>query len=58
MNKLKITITVFFVLVLTFTYAQSKLILHTENAETKINKEIYGHFAEHLGLYLWWDLCG
>jgi len=49
MNKLKITITVFFVLVLTFTYAQSKLILHTENAETKINKEIYGHFAEHLG---------
>ena len=31
------------------TFAQSKLTLHTEQAESKINKEIYGHFAEHLG---------
>ena len=28
---------------------QSKITLHTDQAETKINKEIYGHFAEHLG---------
>lgn len=28
---------------------QSTLTLHTDQAKTKINKEIYGHFAEHLG---------
>lgn len=28
---------------------QSTLHLHTDQAETKINREIYGHFAEHLG---------
>ena len=42
-----------FALVLSFvfstTFGQSELTLHTEQAKSKINKEIYGHFAEHLG---------
>lgn len=29
--------------------AQNILNLHVDQAQTKINKEIYGHFAEHLG---------
>lgn len=29
--------------------AQSKITLNTDLAKTKINKHIYGHFAEHLG---------
>jgi alpha-N-arabinofuranosidase len=29
--------------------AQTKIILDTDLAKTKINKHIYGHFAEHLG---------
>lgn len=29
--------------------AQNKMTIHTEQAGAKINKEIYGHFAEHLG---------
>lgn len=29
--------------------AQTTVNLHTDQAETKINGEIYGHFAEHLG---------
>lgn len=28
---------------------QNKLILHPELAKDTISKEIYGHFAEHLG---------
>lgn len=28
---------------------QNTLVLHLDQAKTKINKEIYGHFAEHLG---------
>ena len=31
------------------TIGQSTLSLHADQAETKINREIYGHFAEHLG---------
>ncbi|MFC2129510.1 alpha-N-arabinofuranosidase [Bacteroidota bacterium] len=39
-----------FLLISTFTLsAQNTLHLHLDEAETKINKEIYGHFAEHLG---------
>lgn len=30
-------------------YAQNSLSIHTDMAQTKISKEIYGHFAEHLG---------
>ncbi|RYY67076.1 MAG: alpha-N-arabinofuranosidase, partial [Chitinophagaceae bacterium] len=29
--------------------AQNKIVLHPENAKDTINKNIYGHFAEHLG---------
>ncbi|MBN1116142.1 MAG: alpha-N-arabinofuranosidase [Bacteroidales bacterium] len=29
--------------------AQTKVTLHTDKAETQINRNIYGHFAEHLG---------
>ncbi len=31
------------------TYAQTSITLNTDLAKTKINKHIYGHFAEHLG---------
>ena len=29
--------------------AQNRVMLDVNNAETKISKHIYGHFAEHLG---------
>ncbi len=29
--------------------SQTKIILHTDQAKDKISKDIYGHFAEHLG---------
>ncbi len=29
--------------------AQNKIVAHPDQAETVINKDIYGHFAEHLG---------
>lgn len=29
--------------------AQTKLVLHADQAKTTISKDIYGHFAEHLG---------
>lgn len=49
MNKRKLTLTFLLAAIASFTFAQSKLVLHPEDADTKINKEIYGHFAEHLG---------
>lgn len=33
----------------TFVSAQNKIVLHPENAKQTISKDIYGHFAEHLG---------
>ncbi|MCU4174291.1 alpha-N-arabinofuranosidase [Carboxylicivirga sp. N1Y90] len=30
-------------------FAQNKITAHTDSAKTKINRDIYGHFAEHLG---------
>ena len=27
----------------------AKYVINTENKKSKINKEIYGHFSEHLG---------
>jgi alpha-N-arabinofuranosidase len=38
-----------FLLLSLASFGQAKLTLHTDQAQTKINKEIYGHFAEHLG---------
>ena len=49
MLKLKLTLSAFLLLAVAVSFAQSTLTLHTDQAETKINKEIYGHFAEHLG---------
>ena len=49
MNKLKLTLLIAFAAIGTISFAQTRLTLHPEDAETKINKEIYGHFAEHLG---------
>jgi alpha-N-arabinofuranosidase len=49
MNKPKSLVTIFLVLAATTLFAQSKLTLHTNQAETEISKDIYGHFAEHLG---------
>jgi alpha-L-arabinofuranosidase len=31
------------------TYSQSRVVLHTDQGKTTIDKNIYGHFAEHLG---------
>src|SRR5690348_6309800 len=30
-------------------FSQSKVTLHADEGKTTINKNIYGHFAEHLG---------
>ena len=30
-------------------YSQSKIVLHADEGKITINKNIYGHFAEHLG---------
>ena len=49
MIRLKSLLTILLGVVITSALAQSRLTLHTEQASTKINKEIYGHFAEHLG---------
>lgn len=49
MKQIQFSIIAFFLMLASVSYGQSNLTLHTEQAETKINKEIYGHFAEHLG---------
>ncbi len=49
MNMQKSLLTILLAVFVGTTFAQSKLVLHTDQAETTINKEIYGHFAEHLG---------
>lgn len=43
--------TIVFLLILMgfYSFGQNSLTIHTEQAKTKISKEIYGHFAEHLG---------
>lgn len=38
-----------FVMISSALFGQAKITLDLEKAKTKINKEIYGHFAEHLG---------
>ncbi|MEH0153499.1 alpha-L-arabinofuranosidase C-terminal domain-containing protein [Limibacter armeniacum] len=48
MKALNCTIAFLLVMVLGV-QAQNKITLHTDEADTKINREIYGHFAEHLG---------
>ena len=49
MKKTIICSIILFSLISLGTKAQSTLTLHTDQAKTKISKDIYGHFAEHLG---------
>ena len=51
-NRMKksIPLAVVFSVVLNFAFAQQNIIsLNTDEAKYVINKNIYGHFAEHLG---------
>ncbi len=47
--KLKSILSLALIASFTCLSAQNKIIAHTDQAETVINKDIYGHFAEHLG---------
>ena len=50
MKKLNSILIVLFILQGTFLYSQiATVVLHVSDAKTLINKNIYGHFAEHLG---------
>lgn len=49
MRKKTIYTVILFLVIGSTSIAQNKLTIHTDQAKTKINKEIYGHFAEHLG---------
>jgi len=49
MNKLKSSVLIFLSLISSLSFGQNTLTLETKNAKAKINKEIYGHFSEHLG---------
>ncbi len=49
MKQKNLSITAVLILLTMVAFGQSTLTLHTDQAETKINKEVYGHFAEHLG---------
>jgi len=49
MKKTTLYLTAILVFMVITTLAQNKIIVHTDGASTKISKEIYGHFAEHLG---------
>jgi len=49
MKKTSIFLTTLMVCIGIHAMAQNKIIAHTDGASTKISKEIYGHFAEHLG---------
>ncbi len=46
---MKLTLAFLFVISTSILYGQTTITLFPDQAETKINKEIYGHFAEHLG---------
>lgn len=45
----KIILSAFTSCILITGIAQTNIVLNTDSAKTKINKHIYGHFAEHLG---------
>jgi alpha-N-arabinofuranosidase len=49
MKKINLLFTSIIALFALNAIGQNKIILHTDAASSKINKEIYGHFAEHLG---------
>ncbi len=39
----------FFLLIISFSFAQNQLVIHADQGSERISKHIYGHFAEHLG---------
>ncbi len=45
----KYLLLLFVFLTVSFCLGQTKISLEVKNAKAKINKELYGHFAEHLG---------
>ncbi len=45
----KVILVLIFVILPYVLTAQNKITLNADLAETRINKNIYGHFAEHLG---------
>nr|WP_321452882.1 alpha-L-arabinofuranosidase C-terminal domain-containing protein [uncultured Carboxylicivirga sp.] len=47
--KLQSILTIAILLGTSAIFAQNKITAHTDQAETTINRDIYGHFAEHLG---------
>ncbi len=49
MTKMKLILAILIVLSSSVLFGQTTITLFPDQAETKINKEIYGHFAEHLG---------
>jgi alpha-L-arabinofuranosidase len=50
MNKINLALTVsFFIISLRLPGQTAMVVLHVPDAKTTINKNIYGHFAEHLG---------
>lgn len=49
MKQLTISILAIFLLSFGSLQAQTTIYLHTDEAKTTISKDIYGHFAEHLG---------
>lgn len=49
MKKMKLSLAGLLVFVTGIIYGQTTITLYPDQAETKISKEIYGHFAEHLG---------
>ena len=49
MRRMKFIVAALLVLVTNVLFGQTKITLYADQAESKINKEIYGHFAEHLG---------
>ena len=49
MKKMKLTLAVLLLVLTTVINGQTTITLYPEHAEATISKEIYGHFAEHLG---------
>ncbi|WP_159522573.1 alpha-N-arabinofuranosidase [Sunxiuqinia indica] len=49
MKKLKFSLSILFLMFAMAAFSQTTLSLHTDQAKTQISKDIYGHFAEHLG---------
>ena len=46
---IKAFISLLFILTVLGSFAQNKIVLQADLGKEKINKNIYGHFAEHLG---------